>query len=96
MANSRWMSTDYKNFKAGDIICDKEKQSFLRLIVKADDKAIWCVGLVHAALTENNDKHPIYPIYFDEIEKGEWGELLRLGNLDDYKEYIERVQDECK
>lgn len=96
MRKSRWSSTDYKSFKAGDIICYKEKQAHLQLIIKVDEKAIWCAGLVHAALTENNDKHPVYPIYFDEIEKGGWDEFLRLGNLDDYKEYIERVQDECK
>jgi len=94
MAKSRWTSCNIKEFVAGDIICNKEKQEFLRLVVYVDDTALWCVGLVHCSLTENCNPHPIFPIYFDEIEQGVWEPLLKLGNLNDYSNYINDVHDE--
>ena len=95
MANSRWISKDYKTFDVGDIICNTEKQDFLRLIVRKDEDALWFVGFVHAALTENNEKHPVTPMRFVDIEDGLWDNMTRLGNLKDYMEYIDRIQDEC-
>ena len=98
MAQSRWTSKNYREFKPGDIICNAKDQSFLRIVVKVEEDTLWCAGFVHAALTENMDKQPVFPIPFTEIEWNaeQCGEtLLRLGNLDDYKAFIERVQDEC-
>ena len=95
MINSRWISKDYKTFNVGDIICNTEKQDLLRLIVHKDEDALWCVGLVHAALTENNDTHPVFPMRFVDIENGLWNNMTRLGNLKDYMEYIDRVQSDC-
>ena len=91
---SRWTSDNVKDFKVGDIICEKTDQSFKRLIVYVDDVAIWVTGLVHCALTENNDKHPIYPIYIDNHDETEF--LLRLGNLNDFLSFVDRIQDEVK
>ena len=96
MAKSRWISTDWKSFEVGDIICDAGKQSFLRLVVYKDEEEIWVAGFVHAALTENNDVHPVVPMKYTELEKGLWGELLKLGNLKDYTEYIDRVKSEIE
>lgn len=95
MEKSRWTSDDYRDFGPGDIICNKDRQDSLRLVIKVDESSIWCTGLVHAAFTEANDTHPVYPMSFREIEEGVWDKLLRLGNLDDYKEYIARVEKEC-
>lgn len=94
MNKSRWISYDPKEFVAGDIICNKELQDFIRLVVYVDDVALWCVGLVHCALSENCNPHPLFPMYFDEIEKGVWEPLLRIGNLNDYSNYINSVQNE--
>lgn len=94
MKKSRWMSHDCDTFRPGDIICRSGDQDFLRLVIKVDEDVIWCAGLVHAAFTEQADAHPVFPIYKNEIEDV-WGGLTKLGNLDDYKEYVERVQDEC-
>ena len=91
---SRWTSHDPKEFVTGDIICNRKLQDFLRLVVYVDDVALWCVGLVLCSLTENNETHPLFPMYFDEIEKGCWEPLLRLGNLNDYSNYISNVHDE--
>lgn len=94
--NSRWIDKNYKNFKAGDIICD-EKQKELYLVIKVDTAAIWCIGFVHAAFTENMDKHPVFPMWKEDLEKGGIWDIaeLKLGNLDDYKELIDRIQGEC-
>jgi hypothetical protein len=91
MDKSRWISDNPKDFVAGDIICNKAKQDFLRLVVYSDDNAIWVTGLVHCALTKNNEIHPIFPMYFDEIERGIYEPLLRLGNLKDYSNFINDV-----
>lgn len=91
---SRWTSIKPREFVAGDIICNKEKQDYLRLIVHVDDMAIWVTGLVHCSLTENDEKHPIYPIYFTEIENEGYEPLLKLGNLKDYSLFIENIQKE--
>lgn len=91
-----WRSHDYKKFRAEDIICEAKKQTGLSLVVKTDEEAIWCVGLVHAAFTADKDiRQPVYPMRFDEIEAGIWGDLMKLGSLDDYKEYIARTEKEC-
>lgn len=94
MSKSRWTSDNPKEFVAGDIICNKELQDFLRLVVYVDDTALWCVGLVHCSLTENDEIHPIFPMYFDEIEQGSWEQLLRIGNIKDYSNYINDVHEE--
>ena len=91
MDKSRWISDNPRDFNAGDIICNKALQDFLRLIVYADDNAIWVTGLVHCSLTENCENHPIFPMYFDEIERGVYEPLLRLGNLEDYSNFISDV-----
>lgn len=96
---SSWVSTDWKTFGPGDIICNEDKQDFTRLIVFKDDIAIYCVGLTHCALTEQNERHPIFPIYFNEIEKMEellGDRLLKLGSLSDYGRFIQRVDGEAK
>ena len=91
--NSRWISHNPKEFKVGDIICNTSTQSFLRLVVYIDDIAIWCVGLVHCSFTENNKSHPLFPIYFNEIENSE-EQLTKLGNLNDYAGFIKDIQNE--
>lgn len=91
---SRWISSNPKEFVPGDIICNRDKQNFLRMVVYKDDVALWCVGFIHCAFTENNDNHPIFPIYFDEINAGIWQELIRLGNISDYNSYISRIEGE--
>lgn len=96
IVTSRWISHNPKEFVTGDIICDRELQDNLRLVLYTDDKAIWVTGLVHCAFTENKEKHPVYPMYFEEINEGIWPELTRLGNLKDYSEFIPRVQNEIK
>ena len=93
---SDWISKNPKDFRAGDIICNSKDQSFLRLVLYVDDVAIWAVGLVHCALTVNMDKHPIFPIYFKEIEDGYVDPLLRLGNLNDYSSFVDNIQGEVK
>lgn len=80
----------------GDIICDADKQGFLRLVVYKDKEEIWCTGFVHTALTENNDVHPVFPMRYTELEEGVWGKLLKLGNLKNYTEYINRVKPEIE
>ena len=92
MAN--WTNNNPKEFVVGDIICNKENQDFLRLVLYVDDVAMWVTGLVHCALTEYMEQHPIFPMYFDEIENDE--PLLRLGNLNDYLNFIQIVQEEIK
>ena len=94
--NARWTSEDHRTFQQGDIIADRERKEPLRLIVKVDEEGFWCIGLMHAALTENNEKHPIFRIRFDKIDDGTYLPFLKLGNLKDYEEYIIQVQDECK
>lgn len=94
MSKSRWINNNPKEFVPGDIVCNKEKQDFLRLIVHVDNVAIWCVGLIHCSLSENCSPHPIFPMYFDEIEKGVWEPILKLGNLTDYSNYIDAVNSE--
>ena len=91
MSKSRWTSDNPREFNVGDIICNKKLQDFLRLVVYVDDNALWCTGLVHCALTENCENHPIFPMYFDEIENETYEPLLRLGNLKDYSDYIDDV-----
>ena len=90
--DSRWMSTDPKEFTVGDIICNREKQDFLRLVVYKDEIALWCVGMVLCAFSENNNEHPVFPVYFDQIK--EYEDLLRLGNLNDYAGFIDNVKKE--
>lgn len=89
--NRTWIDSNPREFNVGDIICDKD-QSFLRLIIYKDNIALQCIGLVHCAFTENCDKHPIFPIYFNEI--GICGELLKLGNLSDFSSFITKVREE--
>ena len=93
---SRWINHNPREFVAGDIICDRDLQTNLRLVLYTDDAAIWVTGFVHCAFTENNDEHPIYPMYFNEIDEGIWPKLTKLGNLNDYLAFIPRVQDEIK
>lgn len=92
MNKSRWISDNPRDFNIGDIICYKHKQDFLRLVVYVEDNALWVTGLVHCALTENCESHPIFPMYFDEIENGYCEPLLRLGNLKNYSNYINDVR----
>lgn len=94
MNKNKWTSTNPKEFKIGDIICNKNNQSFLRLVLGISDEALWVSGLIHCALTPNEDVHPIYPIFFDEV--GE--DLLRLGNLKDFQRFVddENIQKEIK
>jgi len=94
MANTKWTSDNPKEFKAGDIICNMWHQNFKRLVLYVTDDALWVIGLVHCALTEGEDKHPIYPIYFSELEYIE--PLLRLGNLTDFSDFMVRVQSEVE
>lgn len=94
MNKNKWTSTNPKEFKIGDIICNKNNQSFLRLVLGISDEALWVSGLILCALTSNEDIHPIYPIFFDEV--GE--DLLRLGNLKDFQRFVddENIQKEIK
>ena len=89
---SNWTSDNPKEFVVGDIICYRAKQDFLRLVLYVDDVALWVTGFVHCALTESMEQHPIFPIYFSKIEYDE--PLLRLGNLNDYSNFIPKVQEE--
>lgn len=91
---SKWTSDNPNEFVVGDIICYKAKQDFLRLVLYVDDVALWVTGFVHCALTESMEQHPIFPIYFSEIEHDE--PLLRLGNINDYSAFIPKVQEEIK
>ena len=94
---SRWTSRNPKEFKKGDIICDAADQSFLRIVLAVSDKALWVSGFVHCALTENGNLHPIFPMYFDELDNA-YGPLLRLGNLKDYQGFVdnEDIQKEIR
>ena len=49
---SKWTSNNPKEFVVGDIICNRAKQDFLRLVLYVDDIALWVTGFVHCALTE--------------------------------------------
>lgn len=40
IVTSRWISHNPKEFVTGDIICDRELQDNLRLVVYTDNKAI--------------------------------------------------------
>ena len=91
---SKWTSNSPKEFVVGDIICNRAKQDFLRLVLYVDDIALWVIGFVHCALTEGMERHPIFPIYFSEIENDE--PLLRLGNLNDYLNFVPNIQEEIK
>ena len=91
---SKWTSNSPKEFVVGDIICNRAKQDFLRLVLYVDDIALWVTGFVHCALTEGMERHPIFPIYFSEIENDE--PLLRLGNLNDYLNFVPNIQEEIK
>ena len=92
MEKSRWICDNPKDFIRGDIICDRPKQNNLKLVLRVDNEAIWVTGLVHCAFTENYEKHPIFPIYFDELYAYE--PLLKLGNLKDYSNFIDNIQKE--
>lgn len=76
----------------------RETQEFLRLVVHIDDTVIWVVGLVHITLIQNQNHklHPIFPIYFEDIESGKENELLRLGNLKDFSNYVDACKEEVK
>lgn len=94
--NSRWVTDDPKKFVEGDIICDRKQQRTLSLVVKVTDEAIWTTGLVLCSLTENNEEHPLFPLYFEEMEKGYVDPMIRLGNLKDYMQFITDVQGEIE
>lgn len=96
---SSWTSTDWKAFEPGDIICNKKKQDFKRLIVYKDDIALYCIGFAHCALTADAETHPIFPMYFEHLERwkeltGE--ELMKLGNLKNYSDFISQVKEEVQ
>lgn len=96
VGKSRWISENPKEFKKGDIICYAKDQSFLRIVLAITNEALWVSGFVHCALTENTDTHPIFPIYFDDLDLDE--PLFRLGNLKDFQKFIddEKVQEEIQ
>ena len=79
---SRWTSRNTKEFKK---------------VLAVSDKALWVSGFVHCALTENENLHPIFPIYFEELEDV-YGPLLRLGNLKDYQDFVDNkdIQEEIR
>lgn len=96
MAKNNWLSSDLTQIKKGDIICNKKDQDFLRLVIYVDEVAIWCIGLVHCAFAESEKEKPIFPMYFDEIEDSIWVPILRLGNLENYAQYIADIEPTIK
>lgn len=96
MKKLSWATTDYKKFKSGDIICDADTQDFPRIVIKVEKQGIWCSGLAHVAFNAKwNNKPPIFFMAFEDIENEQWPKPLKLGNLEEYKEYINCVQDQC-
>lgn len=83
-------STNPKDFVSGDIIVNGKDQSNKRLVVYADNVAIWVTELVQCALTNGIEKdHPIYPMYFNEMQV--WEPFTRIGNIRDFDMFIESV-----
>ena len=95
MAESSWIDSNPRNFVPGDIICNTEDQSHLRIVIYTSKEALLVSSIVHCALTEVSKEHPIYPIFFEEIPPKS---LLKLGNLKDFSEFLEResVRDEIR
>lgn len=90
---SRWKHYDMSKVKAGDIIVNGREQTNPLVVLRVDDSAIWVIGLVHCSFCENMERHPIFPLYRDEIVEI-LVEPMVLGNLTDYTEFIERIQTE--
>lgn len=95
MAESSWLDSNPRNFVPGDIICNTEDQSHLRIVVHVSKETLLVSEIVQCALTEGSKEHPIYPIFFEEISPKS---LLKLGNLKDFSEFLERasVRDEIR
>ena len=64
MAESSWLDSNPRNFVSGDIICNTEDQSHLRIVIYTSKEALLVSSIVQCALTEGSKELPIYPIFF--------------------------------
>ena len=98
MKTQFWRSYNPREFKSGDIICERDDQSHTMIVLDINEDALWCIGLVHCALTVNHKVHPIFPIWFEWIDNGIQKPLARLGNLNDFSAYVcdKDIQEEVK